>query len=184
MVDKPNILVLMTDQQRATASHLYGNTCCETPSLARLADEGVLFENTISPHPLCVPCRVSFWTSQFPHSHGARRNQTLMPQGATHAFQLWKDAGYRTGLIGKNHCFDQEQDLALFDVYNDISHSSNHPDWIRGMEWWRPQEGRNRVREAFRAMQSQRIRASPTALPTCRWRISPLDSSRGRPCAF
>ena len=158
MADKPNILVIMTDQQRATASHLYGNTCCETPSMARLADEGVLFENAISPHPLCVPCRVSFWTSQFPHAHGARRNQTLMPQGATHAFQLWKDAGYTTGLISKNHCFEQEQDLALFDVWNDISHGGNNPDQIRGMEWWRPQEGRERVREAFRGMQPQNPR--------------------------
>ena len=58
MADKPNILVIMTDQQRATASHIYGNTCCETPSMARLADEGVLFENAISQNPWCVPCLV------------------------------------------------------------------------------------------------------------------------------
>ena len=69
----------MTDQQRATASHLYGNTFCQTPSMGRLAADGVLFENAITPHPLCAPARISFWTSQFPHSHGGRRNQTLMP---------------------------------------------------------------------------------------------------------
>ena len=105
MTDRPNILVIMTDQQRATASHLYGNTFCQTPSMERLAADGVLFEMAITPHPLCVPARISFWTSQFPHSHGGRRNQTLMPAGATHAWQLWKEAGYATGLIGKNHCF-------------------------------------------------------------------------------
>ena len=88
MGDKPNILVIMTDQQRATASHLYGNSFCQTPSMARLADDGVLFENALTPHPLCVPGRISFWTAQFPHAHGGRRNQTLMPQGATHAFKL------------------------------------------------------------------------------------------------
>src|SRR5690349_21289424 len=77
--DKPNVLVLMTDQQKATASHLYGNTFCHTPGMARLADEGALFENAFTPQPLCVPTRVSFWTSQFPHSHGSRRNETLMP---------------------------------------------------------------------------------------------------------
>ena len=38
MTDRPNILVIMTDQQRATASHLYGNTFCQTPSMERLAD--------------------------------------------------------------------------------------------------------------------------------------------------
>ena len=115
---RPNVLVIMTDQQRATASHLYGNSFCETPSMARLADDGVLFENAFTPHPLCVPARVSLWTSQFPHAHGCRRNETLMPAGAPHAFRLWKEAGYTTGLIGKNHCFEQEEDLRLFDVWN------------------------------------------------------------------
>ncbi len=96
---QPNILVIMTDQQKATASHLYGNAFCETLAMARLADSGVLFEHAITPHPLCVPARVSFWTSQFPHTHGGRRNQTLMPAGATHAVRLWKEAGYHVGLI-------------------------------------------------------------------------------------
>jgi len=63
MADKPNVLVIMTDQQKATASHLYGNTFCETPHMARLADSGVLYNHAITPHPLCVPARISFWTS-------------------------------------------------------------------------------------------------------------------------
>ena len=105
MTDRPNILVVMTDQQRATSSHLYGNTFCHTHAMQRLAEEGVLFENAITPHPLCVPARISFWTSQFPHSHGGRRNQILMPSGAEHVWRIWKEAGYTTGLIGKNHCF-------------------------------------------------------------------------------
>ena len=58
MPDRPNILVIMTDQQRATASHLYGNTFCQTPSMEHLAADGVLFENAITPHPLCVPARI------------------------------------------------------------------------------------------------------------------------------
>ena len=91
---QPNVVVIMADQLKATASHLYGNTFCETPSMARLAEEGVLFEHAFTPHPLCVPARVSLWTGQYPHSHGARRNETLMPPDAVHAFQIWKGAGY------------------------------------------------------------------------------------------
>jgi arylsulfatase A-like enzyme len=140
--DLPNVLVIMADQLKATASHLYGNTFCETPALARLAREGVLFEHAFTPHPLCVPARVSLWTSQYPHSHGSRRNQTLMPEGAVHAFRLWKEAGYTTGLIGKNHCFERAEDLALFDTWCEISHvySDNTPP-PRGMQWFRPVEG-------------------------------------------
>ena len=142
MTERPNVLLVMTDQQKATASHLYGSAVCETPSMARLAGDGVLFEHAFTPHPLCVPARVSLWTSQYPHSHGGRRNQTWMPAGAVHAFEIWKAAGYRTGLIGKNHCFDRPEDLALFDVWCEISHRGlpeNDPP--RGMDWYRPVEG-------------------------------------------
>jgi len=167
MADRPNILVIMTDQQRATASHLYGNSFCQTPAMARLADEGVLYQNAITPHPLCVPGRISFWTAQYPHTHGGRRNETLMPAGATHAFRLWKEAGYTTGLIGKNHCFEQEEDLRLFDVWNTITHGGNEGDATRGMEWWRPQAGRDKVREQFRNMvaQNPRFAYATTDLP-------------------
>lgn len=156
MRDRPNVLVIMSDQQKATASHLYGNSFCHTPSMQRLADDGVLYENAITPHPLCMPARVSFWTSQFPHMHGGRRNETPMPAGAEHAWNIWKDAGYATGLIGKNHCFVREEDRQLFDVWNAFTHggqSEGPTTW--GMEWFRPQEGRQRVAEAVRAMQPQ-----------------------------
>lgn len=141
-VDLPNILVIMTDQQKATASHLYGNTFCETPSMARLAKEGVLFEHAFTPHPLCVPARVSLWTGQYPHSHGARRNQTFMPEKANHAFSIWKDAGYTTGLIGKNHCFECDDDLDLFDVWCEVSHGGLPSDAeTKGMPWYRSLAG-------------------------------------------
>lgn len=142
MNERPNVIVIMTDQQKATASHLYGNAFCETPSMERLANEGVLFENAFTPHPLCVPARTSLWTSQYPHSHGARRNETVMPAEANHAFQIWSDIGHRTGLIGKNHCFERREDLALFDIWCEISHQGLPKDaQTRGMSWFRPTEG-------------------------------------------
>ncbi len=141
MAERPNVLVIMSDQMKATASHLYGNPFCETPSLGRLADEGVLYEHAFTPHPLCVPARVSLWTSQYPHSHGARRNQTLMPGDAVHAFKLWQDAGYHTGLVGKNHCFETAEDLARFDVWCEVGHGGLPASGeTKGLPWWRPLE--------------------------------------------
>ncbi len=137
-MNQPNVIIIMSDQMKATASHLYGSAFCQTPSLERMANEGVLFKHAVTPHPLCVPCRISFWTSQFPHSHGGRRNQTLMPGDATHAFKLWKAAGYRCGLIGKNHCFEQQSDLDLFDVWCEIAHGGLPRDpATKGMDWFR-----------------------------------------------
>lgn len=160
MPDQPNILVIMTDQQKATASHLYGNTFCETPAMERLAHDGVLFEHAITPHPLCVPARISFWTSQFPHSHGGRRNQTMMPPGASHAFRLWQDAGYHTGLIGKNHCFHELDDLALFDTWCEIGHGGLTESKTRGMAWFRPLEAIHAAHDLRRTMTMQNPRFS------------------------
>ncbi|MEZ4661750.1 MAG: sulfatase-like hydrolase/transferase [Caldilineaceae bacterium] len=159
MTQRPNILVIMTDQQKALSSHLYGNPFCQTPHLARLAASGVLFRHAFTPHPLCMPARISFWTGQWPHSHGGRRNETPMPAGATHAARIWQEAGYHVGLIGKNHCFAQPDDLALFDTWCEISHGGLPADpTTRGMNWFRPLEGVHAAHELRRTMTPQNPR--------------------------
>lgn len=139
--DTPNILFLFSDQMKANASHLYGGRQCHTPSLERIARDGVMFRHAFTPHPLCVPARTALMASRFPHSLGTRRNETLMPAGVEHAFKLWKRAGYRTGLIGKNHCFEHQEDLDAFDVWCEITHTGP-PEGAanKGMEWFRPMD--------------------------------------------
>jgi arylsulfatase A-like enzyme len=86
-----------------------------------------------------VPARVSLWTGRWPHAHGARRNETPMPAGEAHAFRLWREAGYATALIGKDHCFAAEEDRALFDVWCELGHEGPKPDRpARGLAWVRP----------------------------------------------
>ncbi|HEV2125730.1 MAG TPA: sulfatase-like hydrolase/transferase, partial [Chloroflexota bacterium] len=104
---------VMTDQQKATSLGLYGNPDVRTPALERLAASGVLYRWAFTPHPLCVPARVSFWTGRFPHSTGSRSNETPMREGEEHAARVLHQAGYTLALIGKNHCFGAT-DLALF----------------------------------------------------------------------
>lgn len=131
----PNVLVIMADQFKATASHLYGNTFCKTPALERLAQRGTRFDAAITPQPLCVPARVAVWTARWPHSSGARLNETPMPAGAEHAFRIWQRAGFTTALIGKDHCFATEEDRALFDVRCPIGHEGLTTDEPHGMDW-------------------------------------------------
>jgi arylsulfatase len=114
----------MADQMKASILRMYSSEIgIETPSLERLANEGVRFEHAITPHPLCVPARTSVMTGRYPHSTGCRRNETLMPENEQHAFRIWKDNGFTTGLIGKNHCFIEPSDLELFDVRCEIMHA-------------------------------------------------------------
>lgn len=152
----PNVVVIMADQLKATASRLYSPTGTATPALARLAAEGVRYENAFTPHPLCVPARVSLWTGQYPHAHGSRDNQTPMPAGAAHAFKVWREAGFATALIGKDHCFQSPEDQALFDVWCEIGHEgllAGRP--ARGMPWFRPEERVSAAHAARRAMPRQ-----------------------------
>ena len=110
----PHVVVITTDQQKATAIDLYGGPVA-TPNLARIAARGLLYEQAHTPHPLCVPARVSLWTGRWPHSHGARTNEVAMPRGEAHFAAVLRAAGYRLGHFGKNHCFTAEDLGACFD---------------------------------------------------------------------
>ncbi len=143
----PNVLFIMADQMKWSILRMYSEIGIETPTLERLADQGVRFETAITPHPLCVPARTSVMTARYPHSTGCRRNETLMPDGEAHAFRIWKEAGFVTALIGKNHCFDRAEDLDLFDVRCEISHRglpaggyAGENVGNTGMEWVVPEE--------------------------------------------
>ncbi len=167
-MDKPNVIVIMADQLKATALKAYGNEFCDTPSLESFAQNGVVFRNAYTPHPLCVPARISLWTSQYSHTHGARNNETLMPRDAIHAFKLWKQEGFRTGLIGKNHCFEHETDLSLFDVWCEINHSGLPKGYqTKGMDWVRPIDSIEKAHHTRRNMPqlSSRLHCATTEYP-------------------
>jgi arylsulfatase A-like enzyme len=155
--DLPNVIVIMADQLKANASHLYGNPFCVTPSLARLAQEGVLFQHAFTPHPLCVPARVSLWTGQYAHTHGCRRNETWMKPDALHAFKIWKEAGYHTALIGKNHCFQEDDYAHTFDTWCEVGHAALGGTPNKGMEWFRPRAGVEAAFSPIKRMNRRRM---------------------------
>ncbi len=64
---KKNILLITADQLRADALGCYGNKVCQTPEIDRLASSGVLFENSYTPNPICVPARASISTGNYSH---------------------------------------------------------------------------------------------------------------------
>lgn len=158
----PNVVFIVADQLKATALRMYSEIGIETPSLERMANEGVMYRHAVTPHALCVPARVSMMTGRYAHSTGARRNETLMPSGQLHAFRIWKELGYTTGLIGKNHCFIEQDDLDLIDVRCEMSHGglprSNYKGEIPGtkdMEWVVPEEVINEAHSTRNNMPEQ-----------------------------
>tara|TARA_Y100001960_G_scaffold307569_1_gene364016 strand:- start:287 stop:1726 length:1440 start_codon:yes stop_codon:yes gene_type:complete len=136
--DSYNVIFIMADQMKATSSNLYSKMGVDTPNLKRIAREGVLFNNAVTPHPLCVPARTSIMTSRYPHTNGCRRNETLMPDNELHVFDIWKQNGFKTGLIGKNHCFETKKDISNFDTFIEYDHLGTN-DNRREMPWITPQ---------------------------------------------
>ena len=110
-MDQPNILFLMTDQQRADALGCAGGWV-ETPNLDRLATEGVRFANAVTSCPVCVPARISLATGLPCHATGIWRNcgQRLDP-AAPNWMRALREAGYRTSLFGKTHLHPHHGDL-------------------------------------------------------------------------
>lgn len=117
MPQPPNILFIISDQHRWDAAGCYGHEHVQTPSLDRLAAEGVRFTQAYCNSPLCVTSRSSVMTGLYPHTNGALvNNAPPLPDHPTLG-SVFRAAGYRTGAIGKVHIKGEtrERDLGFDD---------------------------------------------------------------------
>ncbi|BBK35132.1 N-acetylgalactosamine-6-sulfatase [Allostella sp. ATCC 35155] len=135
MPDRPDILVVMTDQQRADTLGCLGAVHVQTPHLDRLAERGVLFPLAFTPVPICSPARASLWTGLYAHQHGVRDNVYRVPDalavtGSRSVFPDLAEAGYRTVYIGKWHLGEEAPPgIEVWGGYN-----SKLPHWLGGAE--------------------------------------------------
>ena len=107
-MDKPNILVLMTDQQRLDTVGAYGlNPLVRTPNIDGLAQRGVRFDGAFTPTAICSPARASFFTGLYPHKHGVTANGLCLREGVRTLADYLSEAGYRLGYSGKWHVDQQ-----------------------------------------------------------------------------
>lgn len=100
MSDKPDIILIVTDQQRYDTIRALGYDHMDTPNIDRLAKRGVTFTNCHVTAPSCVPCRASLFSGYYPHTNGVLANG--QPWSRTWVSDLGR-AGYQTVSIGKMH---------------------------------------------------------------------------------
>ena len=114
--DAPNIIFIMTDDQRQDAMSAYGNRILRTPQMDRIGAEGVRFTEAFVTNSLCAPSRASFLTGLYSHRHGVLtngasnsifRNQPGLSAGQATFVSLLQHAGYHTALVGKWHLRSQ-----------------------------------------------------------------------------
>ncbi|MDA0240024.1 MAG: sulfatase-like hydrolase/transferase, partial [Proteobacteria bacterium] len=100
MRSRPNIILIMTDQQRYDSIAGLGASWMHTPNLDRLAREGISFSNCFVTSPVCVTSRASLFTGKYPHKISAFSN--FQPWEPTWVQSL-ADEGYHCVNIGKMH---------------------------------------------------------------------------------
>ena len=103
MASKPNILFIMTDQQRADHVGFMGNSVVQTPHLDSLAASGCVFENAWVSNPVCMPNRATILTGRMPTAHGVIFNDRSLDWHANTFVRRLRADGYRTALLGKSH---------------------------------------------------------------------------------
>src|SRR5262249_24801092 len=103
MSKRRNVILFITDQQRADFLGCYGHPVLRTPNIDSIAAKGTMFRRFYVASPVCMPNRASLMTGRMPSVHGVRSNGIPLSMNAVTFVELLRDAGYRTALIGKSH---------------------------------------------------------------------------------
>jgi arylsulfatase A-like enzyme len=100
---RPNIIFILTDDQRWDAMGYAGNPIIQTPEMDKLAAEGIMYENAFVTTPICAASRASILTGMYERTHGYTFGQGNIKQpyiDQSYPMELRK-AGYHTGFFGK-----------------------------------------------------------------------------------
>jgi uncharacterized sulfatase len=108
---RPNVILILADDMGWGDLACYGHPTFKTPNLDRMAKEGARLTDFYSPCPYCAPARASLMTGRYQFRSGMMRNPAPdegindigLPASEITLAQLFKSAGYRTGMIGKWH---------------------------------------------------------------------------------
>ena len=136
---RPNVLFIMSDDHTAQAIGAYGSRLAKlnpTPTIDRLAKEGMLFENAFCSNSICAPSRATILTGQYAHTCGVHDLRGSIESGRQYLAIEMKKAGYQTAMIGKWHL---KKEPADFDYYCVLPGQGKYHDpefRIRGEKKW------------------------------------------------
>jgi len=104
-----NVLLVMADQLVPFLTGPYGDPVARTPSLDRLAREGIRYDAAYTPYPLCSPARAALLTGDHASRHECWDNASILPADIPTVAHYLTLAGYETVLSGKMHFVGPDQ---------------------------------------------------------------------------
>ena len=117
--DKPNIVVIMTDQQRADLCGREGFPMDITPFVDELAHQNAWFDKAYTVMPASTPARCSMFTGRFPTATHVRTNHNVRDINyAKDLVTVLKENHYKTALVGKNHAYLNSKDMDFWSEYS------------------------------------------------------------------
>ncbi|GIW93910.1 MAG: acetylglucosamine-6-sulfatase [Pirellulaceae bacterium] len=108
---RPNVLFILTDDQRWDCVSLNPRSIIATPNIDRLGREGLYFANHFCTTSLCSPSRASILSGLYAHAHGVLDNFTEYPNDMPTWPRALQQAGYVTAYIGKYHMGEENDDV-------------------------------------------------------------------------
>ena len=134
--DKPNFLIIMSDEHGAQFSSSYGHEFISTPNMDRLSREGVTFDSAYCNAPLCVPSRICFMTGRYNSNCEGWDNAVPVAEDVVTWPYLLRSIGYDAVLAGKMHLVGLDN-LRGFraQLSRDIHSEMSHPiyGWDQGL---------------------------------------------------
>lgn len=133
MPTRPDIVFIITDQQRFDTIHALGHPHMETPNLDRLVHAGTAFDHMYVSSPSCAPSRASLFSGVFPHTNGVMRNDE--PWNYTWV-GLLANAGYHCVNIGKMHTSPFEASFGFHERHVTENKDRAHPSLPFFLDNW------------------------------------------------
>ena len=98
---RPNVLLIMTDQQTIHMMSAMGNKELQTPAMDQLASSGIMFYQSYCTSPVCAPARSSIISGLMPHQTGVEWNGEVMKNQVRNMGEIFREHGYQTTWAGK-----------------------------------------------------------------------------------
>jgi choline-sulfatase len=134
MTTANNVLVLMSDEHTRSVMGAYGNSLAHTPTLDKLANDGVRFEYAYTPSPICIPARASFATGTQVFEHRCWSSAEPYYGRQQSWMQRLREQGHNVTSIGKLHYRSAADDIGFSESLLPMYLANDGKGWPQGLQ--------------------------------------------------